>query len=114
MPWSTAVRTILIASRSSTRGGARGQPPTPIAETRSPVRPSVRCGIIDGIRRTAPVERVAQTFLELNRRRVAEERFRLRDVGLRILDVAGALLLVDWLQVRADDRVHHAEQFVQR
>jgi hypothetical protein len=43
----------------------------------------------------APVERRPQAVLERHGGRVAEQRFRLRDVGLRIADVAGARTLIE-------------------
>src|SRR5205085_2657586 len=51
---------------------------------------------------TAPLQRVAESLFQRHDRRVAQERLRLRDVGLRVLDVAGALFLVDRLQRCAD------------
>src|ERR1700680_1962892 len=44
-PRSIALRTIRRLSCSSTVGRPRCQPPSPIADTRSPVRPSARRGI---------------------------------------------------------------------
>src|SRR5471030_930838 len=65
-----------------------------------------------GALRTAPLERVPQPFLETDDGGVAEELFGLRDVGLRVLDVAGAHVLVDRRQVGADDPVHDREELV--
>src|ERR1051326_2327980 len=49
MPSSTAVRMIRMASFSSTFLSPRCQPPRPIAETRSPVLPSMRKGMSVGM-----------------------------------------------------------------
>ncbi len=62
----------------------------------------------------APFEGVPQAFFERNDRRVAEQRPGFRDVGLRILHVALTWLLVDRLEVRADDAVQDAEELVER
>ena len=62
----------------------------------------------------APRKRVPQAFLESDDRRITEERLRLRDVRLRILHVARPWVLVDRLQARADDAVHHGNELVER
>src|SRR6266481_2106564 len=49
MPSSTAVRTMRMASFSSTFLSPRCQPPIPMAETRSPVLPRVRKGMSVGM-----------------------------------------------------------------
>src|SRR6476469_3649227 len=61
----------------------------------------------------APGQGVPQALLEIDERLISPHRLRLADVGLRILDVAGALLLVDRLQLRADNAVHHREELVE-
>ena len=52
----------------------------------SPRQPHETAGRPDSV---APLERVPQAFFETDERPVAEQRARLRDVRLRILDVAG-------------------------
>src|SRR5207302_9828398 len=54
----------------------------------------------------APVQRLAKTLLEGDRRLVAEQPLRFRDVGLRIAHVARARLPVNRLHVRADNLAH--------
>src|SRR3989454_2043968 len=50
MPASIAVRMIWMLSASERSGLPRWTPPRPIAETRSPVRPSVRIGTLTAVR----------------------------------------------------------------
>src|SRR6185503_11396478 len=55
MPRSTALRTMRMASVSLTLGRPRWCPPSPIADTRSPVRPSTRTGTPDSERGIVPI-----------------------------------------------------------
>ena len=60
--------------------------------------------------RSAPRDRVPQSFFERHQRRVAEQSPRLADVRLGVLHVTLTSLLIDRLQSAADDVVHGAEE----
>src|SRR5437762_5622744 len=68
MPRSMAARMIRKLSCSSTRSSPRCQPPRPIAETLSPVLPSVRQGIVDCITSSTGSNPDAGHLLSLDRR----------------------------------------------
>src|SRR5215470_12433698 len=62
----------------------------------------------------APLECLFQTVFERHARSVPEECPGLGNIRLRIAHIAGARLLVDRRDVRADELVEHADEIVQR
>src|SRR5690349_3703319 len=62
----------------------------------------------------APLQRQPQTFLEADLRHVTEQSSGLRDIRLRVADVAGARILIYRLQVRPHDLVQRPKELVQR
>src|SRR5262245_838817 len=61
----------------------------------------------------APVQRAPKPLLQLDHRRVPEQRSRFRDVGLRIADVSGARGLKRRGEICREQTIHDAEQLVQ-
>src|SRR5438105_2960215 len=61
-----------------------------------------------------PVERKPQSLFERDRRLVAEQRLRLGNIGLGIVDVPGARILIYRLEIGSDDLVQRAQQLVER